>query len=126
MDLNKYIGLDYETCDCWELIRMIYKDELDIELPDYRKQYKNSGDMAQTGPVVASGRSDGNWEKVDEPEVNDVIIFNILGIPSHCGMYIGDGDFIHAFNGSNSVIENMSDLSWSRRIDGVYKWKSNA
>ena len=124
MNLSDYIGLPYEQYDCWELIRFIYEDGLDIDLPDYRKRYTSSNDVKQTGPVVAQGIEDGCWEKVDKPAFGDVLIFNVLGIPSHCAMYLADGDFIHAFNGTNSVIENVNDLCWAKRFVGAYKWKA--
>ena len=123
MDLNKYIGLPYEDYDCWQLIKLIYENELKTALPDYRKMYNSSSDIKQTGPVVSHGIADGHWEKVEAPEPNDVLIFDILGVPSHCGLYIDNGDFIHAFNKCNAVVENITDLSWNRRLNGVYRWK---
>ena len=82
MNIQKYIGLPYKDngrditgIDCWGLVRLYYKQELDIELPSYVDQYIG---LTSTNIKESIISYRDNWDKVEIPQLNDLILFRIL------------------------------------------------
>jgi hypothetical protein len=130
MNYNKYIGLPYATngrdesgIDCWGLVRLFYKQEYAIELPSYTEEYSGAYD---TRILEMMDQYKNNWSQVQTPETGSVIVFNILGEPFHVGIYIGEDKFIHARDGMDSVVESVNSPKWSKRIEGYYKYSTQA
>lgn len=128
MDYNKYIGLSYKDngrdidgLDCWGLVRLFYKQELNIDLPSYDGLYTGGTDsaIAEAIDLYKSG-----WDLVSDGAPGDVCLFNIYGEPAHVGIYIGDNRFLHVRENSDSVVESLSNPQWSKRFVGFYKYKS--
>jgi len=122
LNIKKYIGCKYIPhgrdpnigLDCYGLAICIYKD-MGIELPDplYADTEK------ETNKRILDGlESTIPNEKLNEPEPNCIIEFNILGEPSHIGIYVGNGDFIHASK-KCVVIDKL--FRWGKRIKGFYR-----
>jgi hypothetical protein len=130
MNYNKYIGLPYASngrdesgIDCWGLVRLFYKQEYDIELPSYTEEYSGAYD---TRILDMMDIYKNNWAQVQQPEVGSVIVFNILGEPFHVGVYVGEDKFIHARDGMDSVLESVNSPKWAKRIEGYYKYSTQA
>jgi hypothetical protein len=126
MDYNKYIGLPYKDngrdvhgVDCWGLARLFYKQELGIELPDYSELYTGSHDPQVSQAIDAHKDT---WELVIEGAPGDLCLFNIYGEPAHVGVYLGSRKFLHAREGSDSVVESLDSTQWSKRFVGFYKY----
>lgn len=129
MNYNKYIGLPYKNLgrdeagiDCWGLVRLFYKNELQIDLPSYDNLYTNS-DSAEV-PELLSKYKD-NWLQDNKGAPGDVCLFNIYGEPSHVGIYVGDNKFLHAREGRDSVIDSLDSPQWSKRFQGFFKYCDN-
>jgi hypothetical protein len=126
MKYDKYIGLPYLTngrteagVDCWGLVRLFYRDELNIDLPSYTEDYSGADDPAIM--ELMSEYKDANWKKQSVPETGDVCVFNIYGEPCHVGVYIGNSKFMHSREGRDVVIESLDSPKWSKRLEGCYK-----
>lgn len=73
-----------------------------------------------------------NGESIEKDELlpGDVLCFNNGGKINHCGIYIGDGKFIHAMDSDHGIV--ITDLDYwlenriliARRIIGVVEQKS--
>ena len=127
MDYNYYIGLPYKDngrdesgIDCWGLVRLFYKRELDIDLPSYTEEYSGRNDPT-LADTVFEHRAD-NWIRISTPEPGCVILFNIMGEPTHVGVYIGDNKFIHSRGGLDSVVESLNNFKWRTRVEGYYRY----
>ena len=132
MNFEKYIGIPYvekgrdeNGVDCWGLVRLVYKNELDIALPSFNTEYETS-DNERLEELFAQYKE--GWQSVDSPEVGDVVIFRIFGYESHIGVCVGDNNFLHVREGRDSVIESLNNAKWNRRITGFFKYseKKNA
>jgi sulfur carrier protein ThiS len=130
MNYDKYIGLPYlengrtETgVDCWGLARLFYKDQFDIDLPSYSDEYDGGQDPAIISVVNAHI---DNWKQLDTPNIGDLCLFNILGEPTHVGIYIGDNKFLHSREGMDSVVESLDSTKWKNRFQGFYKYTTQA
>ena len=126
---NKYIGLPYQDkgrdangIDCWGLVRLVYKEEFNVELPSFTDEYvSETRDSIQE--LISIQKE--SWEKTDTPEAGDVIVFRILGLDSHVGIYIGNNKFLHALENHSSVIESLDSVHWKNRVSGIFKYCKN-
>lgn len=76
--------------DCSSYVQYVYKHALNISLP--RVSYQ----QAESGKKVS----------INQLKAGDLVTFNTLGKSqvSHIGIYIGNGEFIHASSGSKKVV----------------------
>lgn len=89
--------------DCSGFTKYIYK-KFGVDLPHY------------TGSQIGKGSSVSR-KKLQQ---GDLIFFNTDGSASHVGIYVGDGDFIHASSGSEKVtVSNLSQSYYSERFAGA-------
>lgn len=126
MDYSKYIGLPYKDngrdetgLDCWGLVCLFYKNELNIELPSYTELYSGGTD-ATIPEIILAHKS--NWIEQGIGKVGDVCLFNIFGEPAHVGIFLGSGRFLHVRENQDSVIESLTSVKWSKRFVGFYKY----
>lgn len=121
---DKYIGIPYKEngrdetgIDCWGLARLFYKQELNIELPSYTEEYTGSSDPKV---LQAINYYKDNWVKTVAPKIGDLCLFNILGEPTHVGVYLENNRFLHARQGQTSAIESTKSIQWNKRLEGIY------
>jgi sulfur carrier protein ThiS len=126
MNYDKYIGLPYlengrteAGIDCWGLARVFYREQLNIDLPSYTEEYSGGHDPAV---IEAISRYKENWEKTETPTIGDLCLFNILGEPTHVGIFVGNNKFLHSREGRDSVIETLDNTKWKNRFQGFYKY----
>lgn len=126
---NDYVGIPYKLhgrdedgLDCWGLVRLIYKEQKDIDLPSFSEEYLNSDDVRHNEEVIA--RHKEGWSLSNDYTVGDVALFRINGSESHVGVIIDDNKFIHAREGNSVTIEKLDSVQWRRRLVGVYKYTS--
>ena len=91
--------------DCSGLVRLVFKDALNIDLP------RTAADISKAG------------EKIDPSELQpgDLVFYNTLkrGF-SHVGIYLGDNKFIHSPSKGGQVrIESMEVAYWKKRFNGA-------
>lgn len=124
---NKYIGIPYiskgrdaEGLDCWGLVRLVYKEQYNIDLPSLSEEY--AADDSERHQELISLYKEG-WDKQEAPTEGDVVVFRVLGSESHVGIYIGNGLFMHAREGVNTVVaEAITSITWAKRIRGYFKY----
>lgn len=134
---RKYIGIPYKTygrdlkgVDCYGLILLIYKEHLGIELPD-PNTYKS---WAESHEYLNAFYSESEnvvswyhklWTPIEGvPHPYDVVLirlFEELEPPSHIGLYIGDGKFIHSMENLPATIHRLD--YWKKGIYGIYRYK---
>jgi len=127
----KHLGRDRKGVDCYGLIILIYKEKFGIELPNaegyefgedacnylpafYKEgQYKHVADFHKL------------WTPVEQVEKYDVILFNVYGeveAPTHSGLYLGEGKFIHCMH-KLPVTINRLEKHWLNMQHSIYRFK---
>nr|WP_314624132.1 C40 family peptidase [uncultured Noviherbaspirillum sp.] len=89
--------------DCSGLVTHVYREAADMRLGG------NAASLAREGREVA----------VDQMKTGDLVFFNTLGRPfSHVGIYLGNGEFIHAPSSRGRVrVEKLTTQYWSERFE---------
>jgi sulfur carrier protein ThiS len=126
MQLEKYIGLkykdkgrDYDGLDCYGLVRLVYKNEFQIDLPSFSSDYTQD-DRDRIEELIAQYKE--GWEKIEQPEVGSIVLFRVLGAESHVGIIVNESQFIHVRENQDSVIENLDSPYWKKRIVGFFRY----
>lgn len=91
--------------DCSGFVRYVYQETLGTALP------RNAASQSRVGEKIAE----------NQLRPGDLVFFNTLRRAfSHVGIYIGNGEFIHAPRSGQSVrIESLDSPYWSKRFDGA-------
>jgi len=123
---DKWIGRPFEdrgrgprAFDCWGLVRAVLEEQRGVELPRW-DDYETTSDQARLAAVVVKARP--RFVRVELPEVCDLVLFRMLGSPSHVGVCVGGTWFLHVMEGVNSALERWSAPAWSARVEGFYRW----
>lgn len=109
-------------CDCWGLACLIYKDKFGIELPallDY-KDIKDGLSISKLYEVEHR-----KWEEIKKGEEKpfDILVFKIMGLPTHIGIVIEKGFMIHCEKDIGThVTEYNTDIQWRNRFIGAYRY----
>ncbi len=115
--MKEYLGIPYRSggtslngMDCSGFARTIYANLFGIDLPH------NS----------AAQFSFPKLQKIDEDELQtgDLVFFSRKKRINHVGVYLGDGNFIHATNGSGITISSLDDQHWKSRMVGTKRLMS--
>ncbi len=111
-EMKEYLGIPYRSggislrgMDCSGFARTIYASLFGIELPH------NS----------AAQFSFPKLQRIDEDELQtgDLLFFSQRKRINHVGVYLGDGNFIHATNGHGITISSLDDQHWKSRMVGT-------
>ncbi|CAM4176890.1 NlpC/P60 family protein [Vreelandella rituensis] len=89
--------------DCSALVRNIYRDTFNLELPRTTR-----GQIHQ-----------GNQIDRQELQAGDLVFFRPPGPYNHVGIYVGDGHFLHASTSQGVTISRLDNSYWQR-----YYWQS--
>lgn len=111
------IGITYEEMNCWEAVRLYYKDVMNITLKNFQTEDPLNKEF--TNEIICSEK--GNFKKVNPADrmVGDIIVISIRGIESHIAVYVGDGNMFHSSHKVGSVVESVR--RWENLITGYYR-----
>ena len=130
--VKKYIGIPFlsngrnkTSCDCYGLLYLVYKNEFDTELPRLLSDYKNACNVKETKEIFKINKPLIAGEKLDTPEIGDVVLLNYRGLPSHIGIYAGDGFILHTTEKSGSVLQKLDSTEIKGRVEGYYRVNKN-
>lgn len=120
--VEKWLGIPYvaggrtrEGFDCWGLVRAVLAQDFGIIVPAFDT---TAGDLAEVTKTMHGEAARSEWIDVAAPGVRegDVLLFRILGVPSHVGICCGDGFFLHTYVGLPVSVGRYFSPEWERRI----------
>jgi cell wall-associated NlpC family hydrolase len=107
-------------------VRLVYADELGINLPDRAGDYLHAGDRHAIVPLVEEARPD--WIPIDtayvHPLAGDLVL--LRQAPWHVGLVLGRGRMLHIPEGGMSCIEPYTTGRWGNRVEGIYRHREVA
>lgn len=112
--LLKLVGTPYETLDCWGVTREFYRLH-GVNLKQYYLDAPNNTEVS--AGLISKYRSD--FDKVTEPRYGDIILINLLGLPSHIAVFLEEGLMLHTNKKTGCMIDKLS--RWEKQIVAFYR-----
>jgi probable lipoprotein NlpC len=126
-----YIGLPFESrgrdragVDCYGLMRLVYSDQLGIDLPAWDEDYEAEVAESVAGVIGAVLTPTGFARldpAVDPPREFDAILMRLRGLPAHVGVVVFPNLMLHVKPGSHTCLQPYAGPQWNRRILGFYR-----
>lgn len=130
MNTDPYLGMQYKDRargetqgDCWQLIWLIYRNELAIRLPRHDTVSLHTTDMDVLTEYIDARLCD-DFAVVDAPQAYDLIVLYQGTHPTHIACALDDIDMIHLQAGCNVAIEPIFGKRWGQRVYRMYRHKS--
>lgn len=114
-------GRDKAGLDCWGLVRLIYHEDLGIELPSMDTAYRDARDARAIEPAI--GRESINWVEVEPGGERryDVAHMREGGRPMHVGLIVRPGLILHTTRGPGTHLARYPDPRWPAMIVGIFR-----
>ena len=96
-------GTTERGIDCSALVRNVFRDTFDVELP------RSTYDQVHEGRPIDR----------QELQAGDLVFFRPPGRYNHVGIYVGNGYFLHASTSKGVIISSLDNSYWQR-----YYWQS--
>ncbi len=97
--------------DCSGLVGYVFRNAMGVELPRVSREMAKSGELVSDRAKLAAG---------------DLVFFGRRGRVDHVGIYVGEGNFVHApSRGKDVQVSSLEDGYWShkfmqaRRLEGI-------
>ena len=130
--INDYIGIpfidkgrDFKGCDCYGLIKLYYKNELGIDIPDVVA----SPNQLRLAYIEYIKNISSLWTTSTEPKENDVVAMktdvNNPKLVTHFGIIVKVNSglkILHTFKKSNSHIVDLNNPAYANKIKGFHSW----
>ena len=133
--INAYVGVpfkdqgrDFRGCDCWGLVRLVYKNVLDIDLPSYGEI--SASDLKEVSRNIAGNNDIEPWVEVERAREFDVAVMRFYGSKriGHVGIVVSNSpvSIVHTEKGHDSVVVRSDDMRVRSRIVGFRRHRSLA
>ncbi len=120
---DKYVGLQFNTFNCYGLIQHIFKDKYNIEIPSLSPK----SDQSKKVYLIYLQQVSDHWASVDTLQEGDVIAMAYLpkhpDVVQHFGIYIGNNKLIHTLDKINAHIVPIDHPTVKNTIRGYYRWQ---
>lgn len=116
----KYIGLPFQKYDCFNLVKLIYKEVhkkhiLDTNIKHYESDLINQSYLSEVD----------NWVEVKEPQEGDIMAIrlnsNYPHLTTHFSYCLNDKQILHTTSKTNAVVENIT--KYYKLSSGFYRHK---
>ena len=106
-----YVGRAYDELNCWDLVKIVYRELYDVEISDMRGQR----DLIKSG----------FWFEVeDEFQTGDILLFKDRHTKRHVGILLTHEHMLHAdADSGGTVIDRWVAPNWKPRIDSIDRCK---
>ena len=127
---NQYVGIPFVArgttrrgVDCLGLLRMVYAEQIGIELPDHLESY--GGVEPENFPEIAEAIKAERplWSPISRwhEQEFDVAVFRMFGLPIHLAVVVRPGLMLHAMHGMNSVQTEYGSRYWMPKLYGFFR-----
>lgn len=97
----KFGGNSRKGIDCSAYMQRVFQDEFAVSLP------RSTGEQMKLGSRVAKS----------ELNTGDLVFFKTSSRQRHVGVYIGEGEFIHASTSMGVTVSSLDNQYWGERYE---------
>ncbi len=115
--LKKYIGRDYETYNCLDLVKEFYKDLFGLDVKNYYEGPVPNRREVQS--LIVTNRGDFIEIPRAERKFGDLVLIKLYGIECHIGVVVDASRFLHSAKHIGSNIDRLE--RYSKLISGYYR-----
>jgi len=126
--VKKYIGIPFASngrtmdgCDCYGLVRLVLRNEYNIELPELSDNYADALNVSETARLFAENLPVLAAKKIDAAEEKAVVVITEHGVAAHIGIAAGGGYILHTGAKTGSVCQRETHPGLRGRIEGYYR-----
>jgi cell wall-associated NlpC family hydrolase len=120
--VDQYIGIPFTEYNCWQLVRKVYREQFNIDLPLLDNEYFNHMDRTNIEKLYNRELAI-NWKKQDVPRIGDCVVMRIRNQPWHVGIIISKDTMLHTENKLEAVRERFTGPAWKNNIIGFYRYE---
>lgn len=118
-------GLTREGIACWGLARLVYAEQLGIEVPDYAAEVPSLTERVEVAAIFANRTSaSGPWVSVGDAREFDILVFRRAGLTTHVGIALDGERMLHIDAGGDSHLASYTTGRWASRLAGAYRHRS--
>lgn len=127
-----YVGLPFKDggrtaagIDCWGLVRLVYSEQLGLDLPDFAEI--KAGDTRRVSRAIADAIDTDEWIPVmrGAEQPFDVVVMRgnegRSSMSRHVGVVAPNGRLLHIEEHVDAVLPLMTSPTVSFRISGIYR-----
>jgi cell wall-associated NlpC family hydrolase len=133
---NKYLNFPYQHLgdnietgiDCFNLCRLVYKEQLNIDIPYDTADWCNIVDedwynKTQDRPFDRGGTEAYGWKRVNKPEKFDVITMSLgsTNVTNHCALYVDNDKILQTMIDRQSWLAPYGRYYKTYTI-GIFRW----
>lgn len=116
-------GRTFEGADCYGLVKLYYKNILNIEIPETKIQPNQPKRIM----INYLNEISKNWKQIESPKKNCVVAMAMHDehpkLVTHFAVMIDEKRMLHTLNKQNSNIKNIDDISIKPFIKGFFEWQ---
>ena len=125
-----HLGNNAETgIDCFNLCKLVYLNELDIDIPYSTSDYCNIVDedwynKTHERLFEINANKETGWIKVKEPKLYDIITMSLgaTNVTNHCALYVDRNKILQTMIKHTSWIAPYGNY-YKQYTTGIYRWK---
>ena len=122
---DDYIGIPFkpdgrtreEGLDCWAIVVLIYRERLNILLPDFKGVFTEQSPVTLRRVAKEMKAYKEKWQRVEIPKLYDVVMLRTGAYTYHVGLCLDRHNMLHVMAGINSVVEPFTGIEWRNRIE---------
>lgn len=122
-------GRDRNGLDCYGLICLIYKEQLGIEIPDYKGIFENNcfTTLKKVAQIIKEDKDKG-WTVISKGEQKefDGIVLRTGKFQWHLGVVVNSMNMIHIIQGAEVIVEPYESLLWKHRVAEFRRYSGRA
>jgi cell wall-associated NlpC family hydrolase len=130
MDTSRYIGIpfrdggrDFSGLDCWGLVRLVWREEKGVVMPDMGDEYSSAFERGDVGPLFDKYTSQ-NWNisvAGMKRRPLDVLVFRFGRLELHAGLWVAPNEMLHVMQGMETCIERYDQAKWAKRLSRILR-----
>lgn len=115
-------GRDWNSCDCYGLVRLVLRDEKGVVLPSYDNV--SPAELSEIADLLKGEVASGLWAKVSSAREFDCAVFRRGKFDSHIGLMLDARNMLHSDKHAGGArIERIDGGRWKSNFVGFYRHK---